>query len=65
MNFNAEEALSELERLGQLQPHQGSSRQQQAFEALPVQEGYHKLKAHWDGLLLRDSRKVAKTAASS
>ena len=70
VQFNAEEALGELQRLGQLQesnprggkdsnPRASGKRSDRVFEALPAKEGHQKLKAHWDKLLLRDSRKVA------
>ena len=60
VHFNAEEALAELQRLGQLQEGAGKTEQDEKFSPVPFKDGYAKLKAHWDGLLLRRGDEVVK-----
>ena len=68
VHFNAEEALAELRRLGQLQEapagqQNGAGKakeQDETFSPVPFKDGYAKLKAHWDDLLLRRGNEVVK-----
>ena len=59
VHFNAEEAIAELERLGQLKTTANSRQQNERISPVPMQEGYEKLRAHWDRLLLRPQDSLA------
>lgn len=60
IHFNANHALSELHRLGQLQQaYEGGASSKQTFSAVPLNDGYGKLKERWQQLLLRDSPQAA------
>lgn len=62
VHFNADEALTELRRLGQLQQVSGQSDKGDLrdgeFTAIPFRDGYAKLKGHWNDLLLRPDGEV-------
>lgn len=72
VHFNADEALAELQRLGQLQEssdtsHQGTpdDLQDAKHSAVPFSDGYAKLKGHWNDLLLRPDEAVGSAAAGA